>query len=426
MFCKTFMKKLIIILLSALFVENVNGQTDSATMERLGLLSNTKTELIQKCRSRIFDAISEGDRDRAIELMLFAKTTFEDNNYQVFYPDEFLDLAIWLRKYNLATSEIALLDSTSAAQFSNHNNMLYGDLSFTLRNLIKKDKEFFEKDICADPSLTSCERDFLLLYLKKNITQFGRAKIKSTPSAVTERDSMLISTNDFEIWNQETLNSASNNFLERYPASQFDLFVKNHMRHEYKTDALMYGVGMDVGASLIGGDLADVLTGSFDIGISCHLYYKGAVAGARIDFSFNKPKEDLSGFATTFGKDVKLDGHMPSFYLGYRFAYRKMMLMPTVGYGKFSLNINSPIDTHTTKESCPKTDWGPVFSIEIGSNTDIRYPYDSYATRSIDALGVRYSYHPVTLKTKDCNYNGVVHNVTLMYRITWGKLKRVY
>lgn len=403
------------------------AQIDTAAIRKSLMTENTHSELIQKCRSRILDAIREDDRDRAAELMFYAKTTFEDNNYQVFYPDEFWNLAIWLRKYKLATSEMALFDSISAAQFNEHKNIILYGLSFTIRDLIKKDREFFERDICADSSLTSCERDFLLLYLKKDFTHLGRARIVNSPLAVTERDSMLIITSDFEIWNPDALNSASNNFLERYPASPFELFVRNFMRYEYKKDALMYGCGLDVGASLIGGDLADVLTGSFNVGINCHLYYKGAVAGARIEFSFNKLKEEHYGLdGAIYDKGVKFDGYMPSFYLGYRFAYRKIALMPTVGYGGFRLDVNSQKNAERLKGCSLRTDWGPVFSIEIGSNSDVSYPYESYAVRSIDALGVRYSYHPASLSFRDGNYNGVVHNVTLMYRMTWGKLKRVY
>ena len=406
------MKKLILLILSVLVTESVWSQVNSTDTHELASNENTRSELIQKCRNSIVDAIIEGDRDKATELMLYAKTTFDDDNYQTFTPDELWDLTIWLRKYKMAASEMAQF-SLSAKQIERNKTPFVSNLLHFLKDSICNNIVFLESDINSNISLTSCERDFLLLYIKN---------FKRIPTYEKSNGTLM---NNYGSFKPDTLNQTSNEFLQQHPGSDFESFVKSAMRFEYKQNSLMFGLGMDVGASLIGGDLAKVLAGSLNIGFNGHLYYKGAVAGVHIDLSFNKPKETLHGYNTSFGKGVKLNGNMPNFYLGYQFAYRKMMLMPTVGYGKFCLSTSIP-NFYISKENGPETDWGPVFSIEIGFNTDMRYPCDSYATRIINALGIRYSYHPVTLRTIDCNYNGVAHNVTLMYRITIGKLKRIY
>jgi len=416
------MKKAIILISLTIASQIAIAQIDTAAIRQFLISEPTRSELIQKCRSRITKAVTEGDRDRAAELMFYAKTTFEDDNYQVFYPDEFWDLAIWLRKYKLAASEMSLFDSISAAQFNNHINTLYG-LHYLLRNQINSDKEFFEKDICSDSSLTSCERDFLLLYLKRDFTHLGRASLRSTPSAVTELDSLLIDTNNFEIWDSEAMNSASNNFLEQYPASQFELFVRNFLRHEYKKSGFMYGGHAGLGAMIVKGDLNEILSGAFNVQLGFNGSFKRIVVGAEINLSAgHKVRENFLGNDAFYEEGLKITGVYPCFYLGYRFSYRSIMLLPSVGYGGFRIE---PVDDEF-KDCAERSSWAPVLSIEAAYETNEIYRYDSYALRNILAFGLKYSYHPVKFEFRDGDYSGVTHTISLVYRKTAGKSKRIY
>lgn len=392
------------------------AQIDTADIRKRILAESTRSELIQKCRSRIVNAIECGDRDLATELMFYAKTTFDDDNYQTFTPDEFWNLAIWLRKYKLATSEMALFDSISAARFNTHKNMLNTDLLFLLRDFICSDSLFFDNDISSDTSLTSCERDFLLLYVKN---------LKHLPT-YRVFDGTLFNESDF--FNPDTLNVRSNEFLLQYPGSQFDPFVRNFLRYEYKKSVLMNGGAAYFGAILVGGDAHDKISGGFGVGIDLNLSYKGVVAGVQLSISSgHKSRDEFHGTdGAIYDYGVKFDGVSPNFYIGYWFLYRGISVLPAIGYGGFRLEVDSSEGNENLKGCYVKSDWGPVLSVEIGYGNKIFAPTDTYVSSGRMALGLRYSFQPVNIHLQDGDISGAIHRVTLCYRISAGKLKRVY
>ena len=135
------MKKAFILTILIVASQNIVAQIDTAAIRKSLMTESTRSELIQKCRGRILDAISESDRDRATELMLYAKTTFDDDNYQTFSPDEFWNLAIWLRTYKMASSEIVLSPVTGEI-FNRHQNKLDMFLLTVLQSKISNDSTF--------------------------------------------------------------------------------------------------------------------------------------------------------------------------------------------------------------------------------------------------------------------------------------------
>ena len=410
------MRKTIIALLFIVVSQSVVAQIDTADIRKRILAESTRSELIQKCRSRIVNAIECGDRNLATELMFYAKTTFDDDNYQTFTPDEFWNLAIWLRKYKLATSEMALFDSISAARFNAHKNMLNTDLLFLLRDFICGDSLFFDNDISSDTSLTSCERDFLLLYVKN---------LKHLPT-YRVFDGTLFNESDF--FNPDTLNVRSNEFLQQYPGSQFEPFVRNFLRYEYKKSVLMYGGAAYLGAILVGGDAHDKISGGFGVGIDLNLSYKGVVAGVQLSISSgHKSRDEFHGTdGAIYDYGVKFDGVSPNFYIGYWFLYRGISVLPAIGYGGFRLEVDSSEGNENLKGCYVKSDWGPVLSVEIGYGNKIFAPTETYASNLQMAWGVRYAYQPVDFNIRNGDISGETHRITLIYRVAACKLKRIF
>lgn len=409
------MKKTIVILLLITASQNLMAQIDTAAIRKSLMTESTRSELIQKCRGRILDAISESDRDRATELMLYAKTTFDDDNYQTFSPDEFWNLAIWLRKYKMASSEIVLSPVTGEI-FNRHQNKLDMFLLTVLQSKISNDSTFFVNDISRDTSLTSCERDFLLLYIRN---------LKRMPT-YQMHDGTLI--NNSGLFNPDTLNQASNEFLQQHPGSDFEPFVRSAMRYEYKQNGLMYGGAAFLGATLVKGDAHDLISGGFGIGLDVNLSYKGVVAGAQLNISTNhKCQDEFSGNdGTLYDSGTKFDGVSPNFYVGYWFLYRGISVLPSIGYGGFRLEVDSSNGNDNLKGCHLKSDWNPVLSLEVGFGNSVFAPTDTYATNGRSALGLKYSFQPVNINLQDGDISGATHRIALIYRVSACKLKRIY
>ena len=409
------MKKTAVILLLIISSLNLVAQIDTAAIRKSLMTESTRSELIQKCRGRILDAISEGDRDRAAELMFYAKTTFEDENYQVFYPDELWNLAIWLRKYKMASSEI-VLSPVTGDMFNRHQNKLNMFLLTVLQSTISSDSIFFENDINRDTSLTSCERDFLLLYIR-NLRRMPTYQM---------RDGTLI--NNTGIFNPDTLNQASNEFLQQHPGSDFEPFVRSAMRYEYKQSGLMYGGAATFGATLIKGDAHDLISGGVGVGLDLNLSYKSIVAGAQLNISSgHKGQDEFHGSdGAIYNCGTKLDGVSPNFYVGYWFLYRGISVLPSIGYGGFRLEVDSSNGNDNLKGCYVKSDWSPVLSVEIGYGKNIFAPTETYTSNIQMAWGVKYAYQPVNIGIRNGDISGVTHRIAVVYRMTACKLKRVY
>ncbi len=406
------MKKLILLMLSVLVTESVWSQVNSTDTHELASNENTRSELIQKCRNSIVDAIIEGDRDKATELMLYAKTTFDDDNYQTFTPDELWNLTIWLRKYKTTASEMARF-SSSAKQLERNKTPFTSNLMFFLKDSICSNIGFFVSDINSDRSLTSCERDFLLLYIKN---------FKRIPTYEKSNGTLM---NNYGSFKPDTLNQTSNEFLQQHPGSDFEPFVRSAMRYEYKQNGLMYGGAASFGTTLIEGDSPDLISGGVGVGVDLNLSYKNVVAGVQMNISTNHKCQVFfqESDGTRYMAGAELFGISPNFYLGYWFRYHELSILPSIGYGGFRLDENSMSEVVT---GYLKSDRKPVLSLEVGYGKPIFVPADNHVSSGRMALGLRYSYQPINFHLMDGDISGVMHRVTLCYRISVGKLKRVY
>ena len=126
---------------------------------------------------------------------------------------------------------------------------------------------------------------------------------------------------------------------------------------------------------------------------------------------------------TRYVAGAELFGISPNFYLGYWFRYHELSILPSIGYGGFGLDENSMSEVVT---GYLKSDRKPVLSLEVGYGKPIFVPADNHVSSGRMALGLRYSYQPINFHLMDGDISGVMHRVTLCYRISAGKLKRVY
>lgn len=162
------MKRLIIILLSVLFVGNVSGQTDSATMKRLGLLDDTKAELIIKCRRHIADAVINSDRQKVAELYEYAQT-LEDDKYVPLMPREKWMLCVYLYNFKEFTEETVAFDSVADSNLAG-KSMFNDNMYSIIYNNVAQNTEL-EAIIESSSDLSQMDKDYLRLYLSQVSTR---------------------------------------------------------------------------------------------------------------------------------------------------------------------------------------------------------------------------------------------------------------
>ena len=201
------MRKLIIVIIAAVGWQFTNAQVDTAVMRQYLTTPPSKTEMIEKCRDRIFWSIICNERAKAEELMFYARTEFENDKLEVLSQGEMWLLAIWLHKYQLAATEM-VLDSLSIEQYQHQDNHFRYDLSPLLADSIQVDFDFYWQDIENDESLNDSHRDFLLLF----INLFENPGNQSV----------------------EIMNDASDEYLALHPMSEHEAFVRHLLRHKYK------------------------------------------------------------------------------------------------------------------------------------------------------------------------------------------------
>ena len=408
------MRKLILLMLSVLVAECVRSQDNSTATHELASNENSRSELIQKSRDSIVDAITVGDRDKATELMLHAKTTFDDDNYQTFSAVEIWDLTVWSRKYKMAASEMVRF-SSSVKQSEQNKKTYSSNLSQTLQDSICSNISFFVSDINSDASLTSCEREVLLLYIKN---------LKRIPSYEKRNGTLM---NHSGIFNPDTLNVLSNEFLQQYPGSEFEQFVRNTLRYEYKKSKLMLGGAVFFGTASIKGVAYDYLSGgTVCAGWDVNLSYNSIIAGAQTNASAGHDY----GTHSEYEKPVEVYIFSPNFYIGYWLLYRGISILPSVGYGRFRLKENAVLVGKNGElenlKSSRSPYWKPVLSVEVGYGKPIFVPTNTHVSSGRMAFGLRYSFQPIDIHFLNGVLSGAIHRVTLCYRMSAGKLKRVY
>ncbi len=403
------MKKTILILCVLAGSLCANAQVDTAAMRQYLMTHQSKTELIEKCRDRLFEAIINNNRSKAEELMYYAKTEFETNKLKALSLDEMWLLAIWLRKYQLAASEM-VLDSITIEQYRTQANRFRYNLFPMLADSLSVNNDFYRQDIENDKSLSESHRDFLLLFVK----DFEYA----APSIRTE---------------SEKMNNACDEYLSHHPMSDHETFVRTLMRYKFvHTRPTIEWKLFSLGAAFYSGDLGRLLDNDFSLSTHLGVSYcnfvlngeMGAVCGRindDIDFGEAVMRTDYRTFNTFWGINMGYRIQLP-----YNFA-----VTPTLGAGWITLSpdektIEKNQDLKRAKIKGAHAQ--PVVGVEV--NYEVRFGLvanqkGGYQQLIFSPL-LRYTFMPVEFDSPTFKTSGAIHTVTIGIIYEFEKLKRVY
>lgn len=400
------MRKIVLILIVTANSICANAQVDTAAVRQYLTKHQTTTELIEKCRDRIFDAILCNDRAKAEELMFYARTEFENDKIKALAQDEMWLLAIWLQKYQLAATEM-VLDSLTVAQYQNQTNRFRYNLFPLLADSLQMNNDFYKRGIENDESLSESRRDFLLLFIKI----FDN--LNSNKSA-------------------ETMNAASDEYLDRHPMSEHETFVRNLLRYKYKSIWPALDLGVSIGEVFYSGDFGKFLKNDFAMNMYLGMAFANFVINGEVGFPCGKLKDDVD-----FGNLIAEPGDRTSnMFFGVSAGYKiylphQFVLMPTLGAGWVTLNPDTKTNSKKNKSlgvaEIKSAHVQPVIGVEVCREVlgNLIINLEGKLFRDMFFLPtLRYTFMPVKFNSPRFKTQGSVHTVTIGLKYRFERVKR--
>ena len=397
------MKKIILTLIVAAGSFCASAQVDTAAMRKYLTTHQSKTEMIEKCRDRIFWSIICNDRAKAEELMFYARTEFETDNLKALAQDEMWLLAIWLHKYQLAATE-TVLDSLTIAQYQNQTNSFKYSLFPLLADSLSVNYDTYRQDIENDESLSESRRDFLLLFIK-----------------LFEN---LNSDNSTEI-----MNDASDEYLDRHPMSEHETFVRNLLRYKYINIWPSIEFGLSFGGAFYSGNIGKLLNNDFAMNMYLGLTFNNFVMNGEMGFLCGMANEDIN-----FGDAIMKDGRTANMFLGVNVGYKirlpyRFVATPTFGAGWVTLYPDAKSikeDSRLQDSKIKSAHAQPVIGVELCREYPNNYMIYQEGKFNAQILfpTLRYTYMPAKFDSPLLKTSGTIHTVTIGLKYQFLKVKR--
>jgi len=352
------------------------------------------------------DNVIENDKAKTKELFYDALLKLDNDYYIAIYPTEKLLICLWLREFNFITSEVIATDSASAAKVYEKVKPSSDQLYQILIRIINKDKEGIAAEINSSASLSTTDKEFLLLLLTTYTTP-----------------------NDKKY--QDNINSAATTFIQNFPHSKYEGYVRSFMRYEYAPKGLQVGFEYYGGATFFSGNTTDYFksNGTFGLGI---IWGIGKFQiNTRAAFVFSRLKNDISSGGVLWHDNERAQIMLLDLSVGYPFQLlRNVSISPIIGVGGFTA---MPYENDKKKNT-------ELNNVEVNSNAaplfgvDFCFHYRNFnyynyirnkPMFAFYSCNVRYTVQPNLFPTEYKSMNGLSHSVTISFKFGFGKTRRV-
>ena len=394
------MRKIILTIIVAAGSICASAQVDTAAMRQYLMTHESKTEMIEKCRTRIFEAIIDNDRTKAEELMFYARTEFENDKLKALSQGETWLLAIWLQKYQLAATEM-VLDSLTIEQYQKRANRFRYSIFPLLEDSIYVNYDFYKRGIENDESLSESRRDFLLLFVKQ-----------------------------YDPNRREMLNDASDEYLARHPLSEHEAFVRNLLRFKFiNTRPTIEWRIIAFGAAFYSGDFGKLIETGTAMNMYLGLSHRNFVLNGDMSLLTGNANEDID-FGNVVMRDGRTENMLMSINAGYKIQLpRQFSVTPTVGLGWFILypdDKNRKKNEDLEHAKIKGAHVQPVVGVEVCYDYKcgvVDVPNRGYQ-QLVLSPSLRYTYMPVEFDSPTLKTSGSAHTITLGVKYGFEKLRR--
>ncbi|MEM6642344.1 MAG: hypothetical protein AAF616_05150 [Bacteroidota bacterium] len=360
------------------------------------------SEKIEKTRKRLLDAVIE-DNLTNISILYQALSKLDDENYLAIYPGEEWLIGYWLRDYQVILDGIGAYDSA----FLTTNGMR------------------------VQPS-----GDYLIYKLKEKIdTRVSELKSQIQTSSYSEEQKDFLALNlDYLLYsgdNQEQLNSSANSFLKNHPNSEYEDYIREYVRYEFKPSKWGFSFEFFSGYGVFTEDLSRDFTNNVPIGIAFDVFYKKYVLFLRNYIGFSRTTNAIEFDGGTWQEDAQVRVFLPEASVGYTLVdSKRIKFMPFVGISSTSV---SPTEYDRNRiEEYDKVGLDFTTTYSFGLNMDLvlgksgSVPIISWNEEAYWFIRLRYSYNQPQFNKKYEGFEGNFHYITFGFGGFGRKLKRDY
>ena len=369
----------------------------------------TKSEEIAKSRRILLDKFIEDDK-LGIMLEMDRLMMLDNNDYLALYPVEFWLLSYWLGDYEaiLLSDKSLRLDSLS----NDRTLRIPPQRDYLIPKLFEKSAE--KKDTLLqhikNSKLTEEEKTFMLMKLRYLLSE----------SENTERKK-----------SREELNLLADDFLTRYPDSEYADFTRRFIREKYEITRNGFAYSLYLGKFLFGGNLTDYYGPPPLLGFSIEAIKRNWVYQLNLSVGFSKTKTDMPANKETWPQNSKATGGQINLSAGrYIIDTKNFSFAPLVGVGIFGLDPNSDTNKEPDyKGAGIKTsiagNIGFISDIKLKTKDNSNGSYYMQGT-STTSIRIGYDFIATPLKNNFLDYSGTVHKVTIGIGLSSRRIQRVH
>ncbi len=351
-------------------------------------IQQSKAERIAKGRAYLLEKFLDCDYDKVMEAKDYL-LTLEDDNYAVFAPAEYWHVLLWTKEFDELTSSMRAFDSTQFVAYKNKVKPQRDQLSEQVSRRSIEDEHLLRFNL-QEAQLPAEDFDFLSLFLDWDLKPYSPE-------------------------NQKQWNEKSDKFLEEFPNSDYEWFVRHLIRVKMETEKWVWGFNIGLGSGVFTQDLNEWMRGAIGGCAAIEASYKRVRFAAYMDGMDIKLRENPS---------EKGDGSIIAFNVsvGYDLVgTRRISLTPfaAVGVGQVSSKILGSIP-----ELVPLTKWR--MNYEIGTDFDFRFSQFKTEGPLPLYIRLRYWYDLPSMGRIGPELSGGCHCFLLGIGISIAGEKRVY
>lgn len=227
---------------------------------------------------------------------------------------------------------------------------------------------------------------------------------------------------------QNDLNSKANNFLETYPESPYETYVRNEIRYIYERSNWGFAFEFFSGYGIFNSDLEDSFSDNVPIGIAFDVEYKNWALYLRDYIGLHKTKIDIPHREGIWEKNSQARTYLGEASLGYVSVDNNLFkVAPFAGIGTMGI---SPTEYDIQDDrSLRKADLKFTQTYIFGVNLDLKIgatkvPIIALNEESFWFIRIRYAYTRPQFTWKYDSFHGDMHYITIGFGGFGSKLKR--
>ena len=401
------MKKYLMILCLLLVPTKSFCQKDTIQKEILNF-GDSKSELIAKGRGLLMEKFITNDFKKVKEIKDYLLSAVVNNDYVVFYPAEYILITYFTQDYDEILESItrysSFVDEASERRIKPQDDLL-------LDKILSKSRQsrvFLYRSIDS-ADLNDSDKEFLIINLESILS---------------------VNSDQFQPW----LNILADNYLENYPDSRYNDYIRKYVRYEITPSN--YGIGVEFlsGLGCFTNDLENIYKNNLNLGVAFDFYYRKFAVYLRTNSGICRTKRDITYSNGVWAKNSPVQISLFDAHIGFPIAENNYLkLSPVIGIGAAEIgppqgkvDENPDLNQVTLKFST-------IYS--LGMNLEInlkRVYYDSgewfgHGPEQFNLfLRLRYTYNHMQFDRKYNGYSGDMHFLTIGFGFTGYKLIQKY